>query len=299
MGGGMNPAVNSYLGIPYAAPIRTYAQRWTAPQGVSYDHLTGSAYVDVPNNVATSLGYLNAAQAAARNDADLRALGATPLGAPADPQGFAFVRKSNICMQRDAAYTSTRGGSPYIGYEDCLYLNIYTPYMNISASNYTCTPSSCSGNLPLPTMNGTRNGTAQYIQSPSPYPPLLPVLVFLHGGNFANGSSYDVNGADLVQTSVNLNSSIIVVTLNYRIGVFGFLSHKDLSKERKPYQTSGLYGFEDQRLALQFVSRNILAFGGNPYNVTLMGDSSGAIMACMHVFSPRSAGLFSTAIMQG
>ena len=81
--------------------------------------------------------------------------------------------------------------------------------------------------------------------------------------------------------------------------MFGWLAHKSISVERSPYQSSGLFGFEDSRRALEYVKKHILKFGGDPYRITLLGDGSGSQMACMHVFNLLSVGLFSKAIFQG
>jgi para-nitrobenzyl esterase len=122
-----------------------------------------------------------------------------------------------------------------------------------------------------------------------------PVLVWIHGGGFTLGSggepAYD--GKVLAQTT-----GAVVVTLNYRLGVFGFLAHPDLAAEDSEHPSSGAYGIEDQRAALVWVQDNIAAFGGDPTRVTVFGESAGGISACFHVVSPLSAGLFTSAILE-
>ncbi len=118
----------------------------------------------------------------------------------------------------------------------------------------------------------------------------LPVLVFIHGGGLLNGSSNQHDGTAIVR-----REGIIVVSLNYRLGVFGFLADPALSAAQGE---SGNYGFDDQQAALRWVQRNIAAFGGNPGRVTIDGESAGGWSVCGHMTSPRSRGLFSAAIIQ-
>jgi para-nitrobenzyl esterase len=122
----------------------------------------------------------------------------------------------------------------------------------------------------------------------------LPVMVWLHGGAFILGSGGDkyYDGAALAAHDV------VVVTLNYRLGMFGFLSHPALRTDDPAFPTAGNYGLEDQRAALEWVQRNIAAFGGDPKRVTLFGESAGGYSTCVHYLSSRSAGLFEAAISQ-
>ncbi|HEX6242534.1 MAG TPA: carboxylesterase/lipase family protein, partial [Polyangiales bacterium] len=117
----------------------------------------------------------------------------------------------------------------------------------------------------------------------------LPVMVWLHPGafQFGEGSSYDPTA--LTQRDV------IVVTLNYRLGAFGFLAHPALTAEQG---SSGNYGLQDQQAALRWVQRNIERFGGDPDNVTIFGESAGGLSVHAHLVSPQSAGLFDRAIAQ-
>lgn len=115
----------------------------------------------------------------------------------------------------------------------------------------------------------------------------LPVMVFIHGGAFLAGSSAEplYDGAHLAA-----NRDVVLVSLNYRLGVFGFLATPELA---------GNFGFLDQQLALAWVRTNILAFGGDPDRVTIFGHSAGAMSVGLHVFSaPGSKPLFRAAIMQ-
>ncbi|MFH1684012.1 MAG: carboxylesterase family protein [Candidatus Margulisiibacteriota bacterium] len=121
----------------------------------------------------------------------------------------------------------------------------------------------------------------------------LPVMVFIYGGAFTVGSAAekDYNGANLAKNGV------VMVTFNYRVGPFGFLSHPLLSKE-SPYGASGNYGLMDQNAALKWVNRNIAAFGGDPENVTIFGESAGSISVTMQLIMPMSKGLFNRTIAE-
>jgi para-nitrobenzyl esterase len=119
----------------------------------------------------------------------------------------------------------------------------------------------------------------------------LPVMVWIHGGafNFGSGSQPDYHGKNLAKKGV------VVVTINYRLGPLGFLVHPLLSKE-SARGTSGNYGLLDQIAALQWVQKNIAAFGGNPDRVTIFGQSAGSRSVTLLMISPLSAGLFHGAI---
>ena len=117
-----------------------------------------------------------------------------------------------------------------------------------------------------------------------------PVMVWLHGGGFQFGSSASrqFEGTPLARKGA------IVVSLNYRLGVFGYLAHPELDKEGP----SGNYGLQDQLSALRWVKANIAHFGGDPDNVTLFGESAGAHAVGLLMASPLSRGLFHKAIAQ-
>ncbi|HEY0252643.1 MAG TPA: carboxylesterase family protein, partial [Kofleriaceae bacterium] len=122
----------------------------------------------------------------------------------------------------------------------------------------------------------------------------LPVMVWLHGGAFILGS-----GGDRYYDGTNLaEHGVIVVSLNYRLGLFGFLAHPAFLDDDPDYPTAGNYGLEDQRAALLWVQKNIAAFGGDPKHVTLFGESAGGMSTCIHYLSSRTAGLFEKAISE-
>lgn len=120
-----------------------------------------------------------------------------------------------------------------------------------------------------------------------------PVMVWLHGGSLRTGdlASGMYDGERLARKGV------LVVTVNYRLGVLGFLAHPGLSAESE-HAASGNYGFLDQIEALRWVQMNIAAFGGDPHNVTLFGESAGALSTIALMTSPLAKGLFHRAIVQ-
>ena len=169
----------------------------------------------------------------------------------------------------DCVQASTMGPTPHpetsffyhtpgLSSEDCLYLNVWTP-----AEKET---------------HGGRK---------------LPVMVWIHGGGYTQGSGswplYD--GTELARKGV------VIVTFNYRLGIFGYFAHPELTKE-SPHQSSGNYGTLDQILALEWVRDNISAFGGDPNNITIFGESAGAGSVLQLMTSPLAAGLFHKAIAQ-
>jgi len=121
----------------------------------------------------------------------------------------------------------------------------------------------------------------------------LPVLVYFYGGGFVagDGSENRYDGEALAK------KGIVTVTINYRLGIFGFFSHPELTKE-SPTKASGNYGLLDQNAALLWVKKNIAAFGGDPNKVTIAGESAGSISVSAQMASPLSKGLFAGAIGQ-
>ncbi|KAK9687531.1 Carboxylesterase family [Popillia japonica] len=137
------------------------------------------------------------------------------------------------------------------GNEDCLYINVYTPRVPDTSNS------------------------------------LLPVMVWIYGGTFIGGnSSYALYGPDQL-----VSKEVIVVSFNYRLGIFGFLSTGDTV-------APGNTGLKDQIFALKWIQKNIKAFGGNPNQVTIFGESAGAASVSYLVLSPRTKGLFHRAIME-
>ena len=150
---------------------------------------------------------------------------------------------------------SMPGETPPAVSEDCLYLNIWAP---ISRADKR-----------------------------------LPVLVWIHGGGYTNGSA----SMPLYWGDQLAQKGIIVVTIAYRLGPLGFLTHRELTSESKNH-SSGNYGLMDQIAALAWVHKNIAAFGGDPKRVTIAGQSSGSISVSILMASPLAKGLFQRAIGQ-
>ncbi len=121
----------------------------------------------------------------------------------------------------------------------------------------------------------------------------LPVLVYFYGGGFnaGDGSENRYDGESFAK------EGLIVVTVNYRLGIFGFFAHPALTKE-SPQHASGNYGLLDQHAALLWVKKNIAAFGGDPEAVTIGGESAGSMSVSAQMASPLSKGLFKRAIGQ-
>ncbi|GAB3433278.1 carboxylesterase/lipase family protein [Flindersiella endophytica] len=120
----------------------------------------------------------------------------------------------------------------------------------------------------------------------------LPVMVWIHGNGFINGAGSLYDAQQLANSG-----QVVVVSPNYRLGIFGFLAHPALN-HGGARQLSGNFGLEDQQAALRWVQRNATAFGGDPGNVTIFGESAGGTSVCSQLVAPGSAGLFQKAILQ-
>jgi para-nitrobenzyl esterase len=131
------------------------------------------------------------------------------------------------------------------------------------------------------------------VYSPDPAPSAkLPVMVFIHGGGYTLGSSSTFDGRLLSQ-----KGPVVVVTINYRLGVFGFFAHPALDVERSD-APSGSDGIRDQQLALRWVKDNISAFQGDSNNVTVFGESAGSASVSLHLVSPASRDLANRFILE-
>ena len=119
----------------------------------------------------------------------------------------------------------------------------------------------------------------------------LPVLVYFYGGGFVagDGSEARYDGESMAK------KGMVAITVNYRLGVFGFLAHPELTQE-SPHKSSGNYGYMDQTAALRWVQQNIAAFGGDPKKVTIAGESAGSISVSAQMASPIAKNLFAQAI---
>ncbi len=119
----------------------------------------------------------------------------------------------------------------------------------------------------------------------------LPVLVYFYGGGFIAGSSdeYRYGGENMARRG------IVTITVNYRLGIFGFFAYPELTKESS-HHSSGNYGYLDQNAALKWVKENIAAFGGDPDKITIAGESAGSISVSAQMCSPLSKDLIAGAI---
>lgn len=170
---------------------------------------------------------------------------------------------SNICWQPGNAVGTFYGNEFYwkeqtVQSEDCLYLNIWTPTDAINKSDRD-----------------------------------LPVAFWVHGGAYFNGYGHEIT----MDGDAWAKRGVILVTINYRLGIFGFLAHPELSAENAD-GTSGNYGTYDQIAALKWVHENIAEFGGDPDNITVFGQSAGAASIKNLVSSPLSKGYVRNAIIQ-
>ena len=121
----------------------------------------------------------------------------------------------------------------------------------------------------------------------------LPVFVWIHGGGFQGGSGSE----PIFDGEAFTRKGVIVVTFNYRTSVFGFLAHPELTRESR-YHASGNYGLLDQVAALEWIKRNIGAFGGDPSRVTIAGESAGSYSVSALTASPLARGLFHQAVAE-
>jgi para-nitrobenzyl esterase len=142
---------------------------------------------------------------------------------------------------------------------------------------------------PVEVPEGSTSEDCLYLNVTAPTAPAAgprPVVVWLHGGGFLMGAGHNYDA-----TRWSTQGDVVVVTVNYRLGVLGFFGHPGL-------EGSGTFGLRDQQAALAWVRRNAAAFGGDPGNVTLAGQSAGAISACAQLTSPSAAGLFDKVVLQ-
>ncbi|XP_076470862.1 acetylcholinesterase-like [Babylonia areolata] len=182
---------------------------------------------------------------------DLRFERPLPHPGPGEGRVFEANRVMPACPQKPVLIGSARETS-----EDCLMLDVYVPPDDVTAT-------------------ATSTTTKPYA-----------VMVFIHGGGFYSGDAYTYRPSKLVA-----DGGVIVVVVQYRLGVLGFLS----SGDGVVPENLGLW---DQNLALRWVSANVGAFGGDPRQVTLFGESAGSWSVGLHLVMPRSRGLFRRAILQ-
>ena len=155
-------------------------------------------------------------------------------------------------------------------------------------------PQTAFAGLPVPGFNPSED--CLYLNVDTPVEGSgLPVMVWIHGGGFTLGEGLQTDGGTSGDR-IARETGTVVVSMNYRLGQLGFLAHPALTEE-SPDGASGNYGLLDQVAALRWVQENISAFGGDPDNVTLFGESAGGFSVCSQLASPVSAGLFAKAII--
>ncbi|MFO0688159.1 MAG: carboxylesterase family protein [Myxococcota bacterium] len=178
--------------------------------------------------------------------------------APQPATGWEGVRTAT----RSGAHCVQLGGDPVQGSEDCLYLDVFAPAVAGDA---------------------VPRGDERW-----------PVLFWIHGGGNSMGWGDQVPPSALVR-----DHDVVVVTINYRLGIFGWLSHPALrASATSPLDASGNFGTLDMIEALRWVRENVAAFGGDPGNVTIFGESAGGVNVYSLLISPAASGLFHAAISQ-
>lgn len=164
------------------------------------------------------------------------------------------------CLQPGAQSLFT--AAPLTQSEDCLQLNIWQPPLSDSAR-------------------------------------LLPVMLWIHGGGLTIGSATDQISTRLIfDGSAFANQGVVLVSINYRLGAFGYMAPRAMFGEAPDQPSAGNYGLLDQIAALNWVRENIAQFGGNPNLVTIFGESAGGVSTCALLAAPAARGLFARAISQ-
>ena len=156
-------------------------------------------------------------------------------------------------------FDATKPGTCCTDGEDCLTLTVYRPAAELDAA--------------------------------------LPIMVWIHGGAYVIGCASDYDGASMAERAAALGNPVVVVTLDYRLGAFGFMGGSAM-RARDPNGSTGNYGIQDQRAAISWVRANAAAFGGDGGAVTLFGQSAGAGSIANHYVQPASFGLFERAIAE-
>ncbi|MDB5453106.1 MAG: carboxylesterase type [Caulobacteraceae bacterium] len=186
---------------------------------------------------------------------------ASYLGIPyaAPPVGDLRWRAPKAAANWSGARDATKPGATCFAAEDCLFLNVYKP--------------------------ASANAGAK-----------LPVMVWIHGGSFTGGSGMNGFGANHDGTEF-AKKGVVTVTINYRLGRAGWFAHPALTREAGAEPTAN-FGNMDQIAALKWVQANIAAFGGDPKNVTVFGESAGGISVSYLMLAPQARGLFAKAIQE-
>jgi len=251
------------VGFVFGLVAMFAAMTWGTPIATASNSLNDPAIV-------TESGPLKGVDTAQMNEYLGIPYAAPPVGTlrwmPPKPFGrwhgvFQASQFGNECPQTDTS------GS-FVGDENCLFLNVYTPEVRKNQDK--------------------DNGHKVYEDHDKDDG--LAVMVWIHGGGLTSGAGSEFDSTPLVE-----GGDVIVVTINYRLGVLGFFAHPALDSEG---HLAGNYGFMDQQFALRWVQRNIGAFGGDPDRVTIFGESAGGLSIYSQLTSPLAAHLFQRAIAQ-
>lgn len=261
---GINRDKHMHHPAPLAAPsrVRSRSARLTLQRALSICAVAGSvllagAAAAAPSVVQTEAGALQGVAAETGTAFFGIPFAAPPIGslrwkAPAPVAPWVGIRMADHTGPACKQDSRIPPAGMTGSSEDCLYLNVHVPAGTSAASK-------------------------------------LPVMVWIHGGAYLNGSGSQYDGDRLANST-----QTIVVTLNYRLGIFGLLALDALTTEAP----AGNYALQDQQAALGWVHRNITAFGGDASRVTIFGQSAGGASVCQQLVSPSSAGLFQRAILQ-
>lgn len=161
------------------------------------------------------------------------------------------------------------------------------PWSGVRDATRPASPCPQQANSEVPKAASEEDCLYLNVTTPRAAPPRpRAVVVWVPGGDFGVGA-----GSSYGARRMAVRGDVVVVTINYRLGIFGFFGHSGLAG-------SGTYGLRDQQAALRWVRHNAAAFGGDPANVTLAGESAGGMSSCAQLTSPSSAGLFHRAVMQ-
>ena len=206
----------------------------------------------------------------------------------------------NTCKQMGPMW-ATMGGVRNSS-EDCLYLNVYAPAAHLqkvtaaakarAKAKATAMAANTSADVGAEDDAGAQ---ATEHTTREAGLPLLPVMIYFPAGQFMWGSGNDAENFNAPQTAAG--EQIIVVTMNYRLGAAGYLALDEL-KSRDPTGSTGNYGSQDQRAALKWIHDNIAAFGGDPKNTVLWGESAGAAAVTAHLSMEKSWPYFDKAIIE-
>ena len=224
------------------------------------------------------------------NNAEASTPAAAP-GSPAADAGVVVRTDAGLVRGQAAATSQVFNGIPYaappVGALRWKAPQPVQPWSGVKDA--TKLSSACPQQANAEAPSGSTNEDCLYLNVTTPKQQSAKpraVVVWIPGGGFFSGT-----GNSYEASKMAARGDVVVVTVNYRLGIFGFFGYPGLP-------ASGTYGIQDQQAALRWVQRNARAFGGDPRNVTVAGESAGGMSVCAQLTSPTSTGLFSKAVMQ-